>query len=108
MLSLSDWEIMLKNRMLANSNSRYHLRDRRLQRLAGRRLQSVQIDARSQSTVLTFSRELVMTTQGMPSKPEYRPHWLLRDSRGNWTPVILNGTSSGWRGKTGTDLVSGF
>jgi hypothetical protein len=107
MLSFSDWELTLKNRLLADSNSRYRVRESRLQRLLGSRLLSVQIDARSQSTVLTFTRELVLTTRAMPDCHEYRPHYLLRVSKKNWVPVILNGTSSGWRRKTGKDLVTG-
>jgi hypothetical protein len=105
MLSLSDWGLTLKNRILANSDSHYHVCDRRLQRLLGRRLRSVQIDARSQSTVLTFTGELVLMTQAMPGCRESRPHWLLRLSRENWVPVVLNGTSSSWRGKTGMKLA---
>lgn len=107
MLSFSDWELTLKSRILADSNSRYRVRESRLQRLLGNRLRSVQIDARSQSTVLTFTRELVLATRAMPDCHEYRPHWLLRLSRRNWVPVILNGTSSRWRGKAGPDLVTG-
>ena len=107
MLSLSDWELALKGRILASSNSRCKVRERQLRRLLGRRLRSVRIDPSSQSTVLTFTREFALTTQAMPSCHEYRPHWLLRLSGENWAPVILNGTCSGWRGRAGKKLVSG-
>jgi hypothetical protein len=101
--SLSDWTLALKDRVLATSESRGRVRESRLQRLLGRRLLSVQIDERDRSTILTFSRELTLSTNPMSNCRERRPHWLLRLSKGNWPPVILNGTSSRWRGKSGYD-----
>jgi hypothetical protein len=101
--SLSDWTLTLKDRVLATSESRGRVRESRLQRLLGRRLLSVQIDERDRSTILTFSRELMVKTTPMSNSAERRPHWLLRLSKDNWPPVILNGTSSRWRGKSGYD-----
>jgi hypothetical protein len=101
--SLSDWTLMLKDRILATSESRGSVRESRLQRLLGRRLLSVQIDELDRSTILRFSRELVLKTTPMNNCAERRPHWLLRLSKDNWPPVILNGTSSRWHGKSGYD-----
>ena len=101
--SLSDWMLTLKGRILATSESYYWLRESRLGRLLGRRLLSVQIDERTRSTVLKFTRQLALTTRSYPSTSERRPHWLLRLSKGNWPPVILNGTNSRWQGKSGYD-----
>ena len=99
--SFSDWTLTLRDRVLATSESRGRVRESRLQRLLGRRLLSVQIDERDRSTILTFSRELMVKTKPMSNSVERRPHWLLRLSEDNWPPVILNGTSSRWRGKSG-------
>jgi hypothetical protein len=63
----------------------------------------VQMDERDRSTILTFSRELMVKTTPMSNSAERRPHWLLLLSKDNWPPVILNGTSSRWRGKSGYD-----
>jgi hypothetical protein len=101
--SLTDWTLTLRARDLVTSESHYQLRENRLQRVLGRRLLSLQIDESSRSTVLTFTRELVLTTRLYPNCPERRPHWLLRLSKKNWPPVILNGTNSRWRGKSGYD-----
>ena len=101
--SLTDWTLTLKGRILATSESCCRLRESRLQRLLDRRLLSVQIDERFRSTVLTFTRQLVLRTQFYPNTRERRPHWLLRLSEKNWPPVILNGTNRRWRGKNGYD-----
>jgi len=103
--SLSDWTLTLKHRVLATSESRGRVRESRLQRLLGRRLLSVQIDEPDRSTILKFSRELRVKTTPMSDCDcaERRPHWLLRVSKDNWPPVILNGTSSRWRGESGYD-----
>jgi hypothetical protein len=106
-LSLSEWKLLLGRRVLATSDSPLRVRDRRLQLLVGRLLRSVQVDAESQATILRFTREVLLTTQPLPHYPECRPHWLLRLSRKNYVPVILKGTVSRWRGKTGKDLVFG-
>lgn len=101
--SLSDWTLMLGGRILATSESRGRARESRLQRLTGRRLLSLQIDEQNRSTTLTFSGGVVLRTNSVANCGERRPHWLLRMSKGNWPPVILNGTSSRWRGKSGYD-----
>ena len=101
--SFSDWALTLKCRFVATGESRRNARESGLQRLLGRRLLSVQIDERTRSTVLRFTREFVLTTKTMPNCQERRPHWLLRLSKENWPPVIINGTSSRWRGKSGYD-----
>lgn len=98
--SLPAWTFTLKGRILATSESYYWLRESLLQRLLGRRLLSVQIDERSRSTVLTFTRALVLTTQSRGR--DRRPHWLLRLSNESWPQVILNGTHSCWRGHVTT------
>lgn len=101
--SLSNWTLTLRGRTIATSESYGRVRESSLRRLIGRRLLSVQIDERSRSTILRFTRELMLTTRPMPNCGERRPHWLLRLSRENWPPLILNGTSSRWRGKSGYD-----
>ena len=101
--SFSDWTLTLKDIALATSESRGRVRESRLQSLLGRRLLSVQIDERDRSTILTFSRELAIRTNPMSNCRERRPHWLLRLSKGKWPPVILNGTSSRWRVRSGHD-----
>ena len=103
MESFSDWALKLNGRVFVTSESRYRMRDSELQRLVGRRLLSVQIDERSRSTVLNFSGLLALSTTTMRDCAERRPHWLLRLSIDNWPPVILNGTSSRYRGKSGYD-----
>jgi len=99
--SLSDWALTLKKRILATSQSHYRIRESLPRHLLGRRLLSMQLDEGSRSTILTFTRELVLTTQTMPNCRERRPHWLLRLASKSWPPVILNGTSSQWRGRSG-------
>ena len=101
--SLSNWTILLNGQVLATSESRARTRENRLRRLVGRRLLSVQIDEGTRSTLLTFTKGLVLRTETMRNCRERRPHWLLRLSKKNWPPVILNGTSSRWRGMSGYD-----
>ena len=102
--SLSDWDLVLNGRSLATSESSGEVRWKRLQFLVGRRLLNVQIDQRSRSTGLSFTRDLMLFTRPMPKCVEQRPHWLLRLSREEWPPVILNGTSSRWQGLNGYGL----
>ena len=94
-------------RVLASSDSPLRARDRRLQLLVGRLLRSVQIDAKSQATILRFTEGILLPTQTLPFDPERRAHWLLRLSRAHYVPVILSGTASGWQGKTGKISSSG-
>ena len=101
--SLSEWTLVLNNRILTTSESRGCVRESRLQRLLHRRLLSVQIDEQNRSTILTFSKGLELRTSPMSNCRERRPHWLLALSRSHWPPVILRGTSSRWRGKSGYD-----
>ena len=103
MKSLSDWTLTLKGRILATSESRGRVRESSLRRLVGRRLLSIQIDELERSAILRFSGELVVKTTRMNKYAERRPHCLLRLSEDNWPSVILNGTSSRWRGKSGYD-----
>jgi hypothetical protein len=103
MLSYTDWTVTLKGRILVTSDSCHSARVRGLQLLIGRRLLSVKIDERSRCTILAFTRELVLTTEPIPNCRESRPHWLLRPSEPNWSPVVLSGTSSRWLGKNGYD-----
>lgn len=95
--SYSDWELSLNGRPIATAESRYHLRSRSLLKLCGRRLQTLEVDAVSRSTRLTFSRNLVLTTLTYPWSKDRRPHWLLRlpTSNDDWPSVVLLGTSVG-------------
>ena len=107
MLSISEWKLLVGRRVLASSDSPLRARDRRLQLLVGRLLRSVQIDAKSQATILRFTEGMILlSTQTLPFDPERRPHWLPRLSRAHYVPVILSGTASGSR-KDGKDLVLG-
>src|SRR5437879_658253 len=63
--SFSDWTITIRGKVLVDSDSCRHIRQRRLQRLLGRRLLSMQIEEESRSTILIFSRELILTTATM-------------------------------------------
>jgi hypothetical protein len=104
--SLTDWQLALDNRLLATSDSRSGIRESRLQRLLGRRLLSVQIDAQSLSTQLNFTRQLALTTKAMPRTRERLPHWLLLSSEKS-PALILRGTGTRWHGKTGSQIAFG-
>jgi len=104
---LTDWDLTLGDRILAASDSPFAIRESRLRRLQGRRLLSVQIDAQSLSTQLSFTRQLVLKTKAMPHTRERLPHWLLLPSGKGPAALILAGTGSRWHGKTGSRIVWG-
>lgn len=99
--SWSGWELSIEGKLVATSEGRWPIRERALKRLLiGRRLQSIQIDARTRSTRLTFTRGLVLTTENLAHCSDHEPHWLLRlptSGRDDWPHVVLAGTSSWWR-----------
>ena len=97
MLSESSWVLTLNRRLLAEWKSLSTTRARGLQRLVGKRLLSLLIDDRSQSTMLTFTGRVALTTANLPGSREHGPHWLLRISEKNWPPVALMGTAYRWR-----------
>jgi hypothetical protein len=97
MSSESSWLLTSNGRLLADGESLYRRRGKELQHLLGKRLLSLQIDARSQSTVLKFSGGLGLTTAAMPGSRERRPHWEVRMSEKDWPPVALLGTAYRWR-----------
>jgi hypothetical protein len=101
MHSWSTWELSLKGKSLATSEGRWPIRAQVLERLLiGRRLQSIQIEARTRSTRLTFTRALVLNTETLSGCRGREPHWLLRlptSGSDDWPHVVLPGTSSGWR-----------
>jgi hypothetical protein len=97
MSSLSGWRIILNGHQLASSESPEQRRERVLQRLAGSRLLSLEIEAKSRATILTFTRGLIIVTKNLPGSREQTPHWSLRISNDNWPPVVLLGTGYRWR-----------
>lgn len=99
--SWSGWELSIQGNPIATSQGRWPIRERILKRLLiGRRLQSIQIDARTRSTRLTFTRGLVLSTDSLANCPDREPHWLLRlptSGSDDWPHAVLPGTSSWWR-----------
>ena len=92
--SYSDWELSLKGRLIATADSHPQLRSRSLCKLCGRRLQTLEIDAVSRSTRLTFSRNLVLNTFTYPWSADRQHHWLLRlptSGDDHWPSVVLPG-----------------
>lgn len=103
MQSFSDWTLTIGKKVLATGESRYRVRDKKLQRLLGRRLLTVQIDEMTRCTILGFSNDVTIRTNPMNRCREPRPHWLLGPSENRWLPMILNGTGSRWLGKNGIE-----
>jgi len=97
MSSLSGWTIFLNGHQSSSSESLGSRREKALQRLTGKRLLSLEIEASSQATILTFSRGLTLVTKNLPGSRERTPHWSLRISKYNWPPVALLGTGYRWR-----------
>lgn len=97
MSSLSGWKISLNHHELASSGSPERRRERALQGLAGKRLLSLEIDAKSLATILTFYRGCIIVTKSLAGSREQTPHWSLRISEHNWPPVVLMGTGYRWR-----------
>ena len=97
MSSLSGWRIILNGHQLASSESPERRRERAIQRLARKRLLSLEIEAKSQATILTFSRGHMIVTKTLAGSREQTPHWSLMISKHNWPPVVLLGTGYRWR-----------
>jgi hypothetical protein len=98
MSSRSGWRIILNGHQLADSGSSSDKRrERALQRLAGKRLLSLEIEAISHATILRFSQGLVIVTKDLAGPREQTPHWSFRISNRNWPPVVLLGTEYRWR-----------
>ena len=94
MESFSDWALSQHGRMVIHSDSPRRTREKALQILVGKRLLSLRIDQICRSTLLTFSRGLVLATTTMRECLDREPHWLLRlpDTDERWPHVILKGT----------------
>jgi hypothetical protein len=101
MSSLSGWKIVLNGHKLASSESPERRRANALQRLEGKRLLSLEIEAVSKATVLRFSKGLMIVTKNLAGSREQTPHWSLRISKHNWPPVVLMGTGYRWRMENG-------
>ena len=97
MSSESSWGLTLNERLLADWESRNRKREKALQRLLGNRLLSLEIDERSQSTLLKFSRGVAIMTANIPGSRELCPHWSMRIAEKDWPPVALMGTGYRWR-----------
>lgn len=97
MSSESSWVLTLCGRLLADCASLDRRRDMALRRLLGKRLLSVQIDDRSESTLLKFSGDIALTTATTLGSRERCPHWSMRINPKDWPPVALMGTAYRWR-----------
>jgi hypothetical protein len=97
MSSLSGWTIVLNGHQMASSESPRSRRVKVLQRIAGKRLLSLEIKANALATILTFSRGLTLVTSNLAGSRERTPHWSLRISKYNWPPIVLLGTGYRWR-----------
>ena len=100
MQSESGWDLSLDGILLADCESPATRRHRALQRLAGKRLLRVQIDAQSLATVLSFSTGIAITTWKLLGSRETRPHWSMRVGENEWPPITLQGTAYRWRSKS--------
>ena len=92
MKSWPEWTLRIGGRVLATSEDRESARGLALQRLIGRRLQSLEISESTRATRLTFSLGVVLETTTTIPRLRHVPHWLLKRSAAGdkvWPPVTL-------------------
>ena len=92
--SYAAWELRINDRIIATSEHPYRQIERGLNRLAGRRLSSLLIDASTGCSRLEFSGGLTLTTTELNRRFCRQPHWLLRLGPDDYRCVILPGTGS--------------
>ena len=97
MESYADWNLMLKDTLLATAEKIRTRRTRALRWLIGRRLFTFEIDPISRSTRLTFGHGIVLHTATRCRQLHSSPHWMLRSPTSgsdNWASIVLPRTAN--------------